>query len=110
MTSWDSVLLGMKTEPTDDVKEELFLQQLSGSQALKDEISHYHRAERGERDKSYDFLRRSVVKYLDRRRQDENRKAVARGLGGGRPPASALPAAAAKGGNGDDKKKIHQPR
>ena len=70
LTSRDSVLRGMKTDPPEDVKETLFLQQLSESQALKDEISHYHRADKGERDKRYDFLRRSVVRGPQKARRE----------------------------------------
>ena len=48
LNSWDSMLAGMKSKPTDDVIEALFLKQLRKSQVLKEEISHYDRTDRSD--------------------------------------------------------------
>ena len=94
LNSWDSMLAGMKSKPTDNVIEALFLKQLRKSQVLKEEISHYDRTDRSDPTghKSYALLYKSVKKYLEGRKHESNRDAYTRALvdSGAKPPALAL--------------------
>ena len=69
LISWDSVIGGMRKEPPAEIVEVLFYQQLkSNSSVLKEEMAHYDRALIGDPDRTYEFLRRTVERYIDRRR------------------------------------------
>ena len=76
MTSWESTLAGVKTEPTDDVLEALFIERIRGCPGIAQDIGLYDRARAGESERSYAFLYESVTRFLERRRRNENRKAI----------------------------------
>ena len=92
LNSWESVLAGMKEEPSPKTMEVLFLQQLRNSSVLKEEVAHYDRSRPGEAARSYDFLLDAVKRYLERKRHAENRKAVVKLLGGEKASVPAAPA------------------
>ena len=109
--TWDSVLLGMREEPPEHYLEILFHTQVRNSAVLREEIAHYERARKGHPDRTYAFLTDTVRRYLDRRRQDVNRKAMVQSLGRANPalPASLSPASSRNEGKkkeeGKDKRK-----
>jgi hypothetical protein len=94
LITWDATLAVIKIPPGRDVYEPLFLNQLRKSQALKEEIAHYDRSERGDANghRSYEVLYRSCQKYLERLRHDANRRAHVKSLteGGAHAPALAV--------------------
>ena len=89
----------MREEPTLRVKEELFLEQLRQSQVLREEVAHYDRVEKGDPDKTYDFLVESIRKFLERKRHRQNRQDMVKALTGGQ----VRPGAAASSGQSPDK-------
>ena len=99
LLSWDSVLDGISEEPSVIVKETLFIEQLRSCTVIEEEIAHYDRMPPGHADRTYEFLRLTVQRYLQRKRQNDNRKAVASALGGGggRPPTAAAADSPKKG-------------
>ena len=64
LTTWESVLAGMRSPPPQDSIEQLFLDQLRHSKVLGVELNHYDRCERDHPDRSYEFLMNSLKKYL----------------------------------------------
>jgi hypothetical protein len=89
ITSWDTVLAGMKNEPTVETKEVLLYEQLKDCEELIHDMAYYHRDKMMSSQQKYDFLLSAVREYLERKRQEENRKAVVQQLRGGRPAAPA---------------------
>jgi hypothetical protein len=83
LTTWESVLAGMRNPPPADIVEQLFLDQLRHSKALEVELNHYDRLDRGHADRSYEFLMNSLQKYLSRQRLQRNRTAMTHAIGGG---------------------------
>ena len=91
---------------------EILMQKMEKSVALKEDIAHYYRMDEGHRDKNYEFLIRTMEKYMDQERYRTNRAndlhsmlALAnRGVRSGAPSITDPP-----GGNGlseaNDKKK-----
>ena len=100
MTSWESTLAGMKKEPTDDVLEALFIERVRGCPGIAQDIGVYDRARSGEAQRSYAFLYESVTRFLERRRRNENRKAIqtalANSTGGKSQPSAPAPGKNAK--------------
>ena len=99
LNSWIAVLSGMREEPPLRVKEELFLEQMRKSQVLREEVAHYDRVEKGDPDKTYDFLVKSIRKFLERKRHRQNRQDMVKALSGGQ----VRPGAAASSGPSPDK-------
>ena len=103
LSNWESVLCGIKTEPDDATKETLFYEQVRNSSALKYDLVLYEHAEPGHADKSYDFLRKAIRRYLESRQRRANRKQIADALSKQGGSVVALPAQKGKGGKGSGK-------
>ena len=73
ISSWDGVLTGMKVQPPEYEKEEMFVSQIRKSTSLAIDIAAYDRAAQGTPERSYKFLYDSVKNYLTRIRQENNR-------------------------------------
>ena len=103
--TWESVLAGMKEELPASTMEVLFLMQLRTSKVLKEEIAHYDRVEKGHADKSYEYLVKTLKRYLERKRQERNRHEVERQLrGGGHKDSAAHGVPKGKGKGKKDKR------
>jgi hypothetical protein len=89
INSWDSVLAGMMSDPGHDILETIFHGQIKGSTVFAHDLAYYRRLQKGHEDRSYAWLRGMCIRYLDMKRQDENREAVRRGIAGGTPSAAA---------------------
>ena len=76
LQNWEAVLAGMKVEPDITIKETLFKEQIKVYKQIEHDIATYHRAKPGDPERSYDFLMTSAKSYLQRQREDKNRKAV----------------------------------
>jgi hypothetical protein len=92
---WLMVLVGIKKPPTDEILAELLLSKIGDSPGLSHDIGEYHRVETGNPLKTYGFLMTSMDKFLHRKHQEQNRRALAEQV---RPGASSLPAAPASSG------------
>ena len=46
-------------------------------------MAHYDRVEKGDPDKTYDFLVKSIRKFLERKRHRQNRQDMVKALSGG---------------------------
>jgi hypothetical protein len=103
LSNWESVLSGMATEPDDQVKQLLFLEQLRPSAALRMDINHYDKLEPGAPDRSYAYLHRAVRRRLERERDRENRKSVACALTQAHGNAPASPPLAHRRGGSEGK-------
>ncbi len=51
----------------------MLAEKLEASTALKEDLSHYYRIKADHEDKSYQFLRGCIDKYLNRKQQEKNR-------------------------------------
>jgi len=97
LASWDALLAGMKRMPSDEDLEVIFLRQIRKSKALTIDVAQFDRAEPGNPDRSYEFLLRAARRYVERKRLESNRSAIAQAVSGTKP---AAPAAKGKGGKG----------
>ena len=95
----------MDTEPSLEVKETLFIKELRKSTVSKEEILHYERAAPGSEDKSYEFLRNAVRRYLERKQRDANRQNIAKALGNTHGVHPAMPAGGQSGNKNKGKGK-----
>ncbi len=93
------VVASMVKPPPEDIQLTLFVDQLRGCNAMKDELFHFDRADEDSPQHTLEFLHRAIERYLGRLRHARNRKAIERALRGGAPAApAAKPAAPAMGG------------
>jgi hypothetical protein len=90
---WQTVLVGMVDAPNDAVMSEILLAKINDSPGLSHDIGEYHRAEKGTPTRSYDFLMRAIERFVHRKQQEANRKALTDQAAPKR-DGSALPAAA----------------
>ena len=86
--SWKMVLAGLPKLPDTDILEFCYFQQVAHHKGLAEDVAHYNRAEEGTADHSYEFLIRSVERYLQRQRQIRMREQLSKGL-----QCNALPSA-----------------
>ncbi len=93
LDQWTAVLSGLHEQPTPETREHLFVDQLRKSTALREEVSHYYRCEKGAPDRSYEFLMRQMRRHIEQKRQRRNREEFVRALGG--KAGTAAPAVAA---------------
>ena len=63
------------------------MEQVRRSTALREEIAHYDRVDRTHPDRSYDFVMRSIRKYIERQRHRSNRSEIVKALSGGHAPS-----------------------
>ena len=81
--TWIMVLKALPKKPDEEVLEFLYFQQVKAMKVLCEDINHYNRQEQGDKDRSYDYLFRSVERQLRLSRQERMRAALSRGLQGG---------------------------
>ena len=79
----------MTSDPGLEILETMFYAQIKGSTVLAHDLAYYRRCPKGHEDKNYPWIRGIVIRYLDLKRQDDNRDAVRRGIAGGTPSAAA---------------------
>jgi hypothetical protein len=105
--TWNMVLSGLPKVPDMEIQEHCYFEQIKGCKVLSEDIAHYERCDLGHPDRTYDFLEKSVLRYLQRTRQKKARDALSRGLAGnpqagpGAAAPKAKPKAKAKGKNAD---------
>jgi hypothetical protein len=78
--SLDEIMEGMCEDMSEVTKCDLLMKEMENSEALKNEVEHYRRQPLGHRDRSYDFLRGSIDRHLDRQRETLNRNAKIKSL------------------------------
>jgi hypothetical protein len=108
MNTWNMVIKGMKTVPDLGTQEFLFYEAVKDHRELSEDIAHYKRLGEGSTDshRSLEFLVDSVNRCLKIAREESNRKALTRTLGGAAPAAPAPKKDGKKGkGKGKDKGK-----
>ncbi len=71
---WDTILDRMRDRLDERTLQELLVDKSKTSVALKEDIMHYYRVERGHKDHSYIYLRTSMDRYIERRQQEKNRE------------------------------------
>ena len=54
---------------------------------MREEVAHYDRVEKGDLDKTYDFLEKAIRKLLERKRHRQNRQDMVKALSGGAGPS-----------------------
>ena len=78
MNQWLTTLDGMRSPPDPEIKLDHFEKQLRQSEVLKHDIGVNDRADIGHPDHTYEFLERSVLRYLTRVQLRKNREAQER--------------------------------
>ena len=66
----------MKIEPDTSTKESLFKEQIKAYTVLDHDLAVYYRASPGTPERSYEYLMKIAKAYLQRQREDRNRKQV----------------------------------
>jgi len=104
--SWDMVLKGMRKVPEEDILEFLFYEAVKGWRGIAEDVSHYERLEEGSGgERSYQFLRNAVDRYIRREKQKKVREDIGKAIGGGKIEKVAPAPKGGKGGKGDGKGK-----
>ncbi len=78
VSSWDGLIAGMKTVPTEDILEEIFLRKIRNVLSLKEDLAYYDRLAGGHADKSFTFLKEACNRLLERKREHENSHSLRR--------------------------------
>ena len=78
----DCALMVLKTEQSEEVLRLLFLKQISGCSALREELAYFNRCTVSDANRTYDYLMRMRKRTLERKRQDNHRQQHARALAG----------------------------
>jgi hypothetical protein len=99
LQNWDVVITGMKRKPDEETLEALFREEILHYNQIQFDIDRYLRAKPGDEEHSYSFLYSAAKNYLQRHREDKNRKDV-QGKLGGHDVTTAAPAPR-KSGSGD---------
>ena len=107
LNTWFLVLKGMRKEPDIEMMEITFFDAIKDHKALAEDIAHYKRYGEGSihEDRSYEYLMRCANNSVRIARQEANRIALSRTVGGGSP---AAPATQGGKGKGKDKGKGKQ--
>ena len=77
ITNWDMVLAALNEPVADRIKEQTFLRELRKSSAMREDIAHYDRCDKGNEHKTYQYLYDQVKKHILRKRLEDNRKTKA---------------------------------
>ena len=120
---WNFITRNMAEPLNENTLRDLLLERLNKSKVLQADISHYHRLSHNDPDRSYNYLRNCMNRYLERTQMTKTRddystmlKKMAKHGGGAPaapgPKAKAKPKAKSKGkgkgkgGKGEDDKKL----
>ena len=93
LTTWDSVVAGLKDAVSETVLLPIFLRQIRQAPQLREDLAYYDRLPIGHEDKTYMFLITSVRRYVSRQRAKATREATHQSLAGeAADPKAAAPA------------------
>ena len=79
--TWNMVLSGTRREPAVDELELLYFERIEKFNGISEDIAHYNRCDEGHPDRSYQFLRDAVARYLKRTRQKYVTEEIGKSLG-----------------------------
>ena len=110
--NWEAVLAGMKKVPEEEILENLFREQLRPYPQLSHDFALYDRSEPGKPERTYMFLMQSAKRWIQRQREDRNRKSIQSKLSSlDMVTVNALPSVDSDGkGNGRGRSKERGPR
>ena len=99
MNLWDSCVASMEPRLPDDTLMNILAKKLKSSQALKEDLAHFHRCEPGHEHRTYQWLRSRMDSYLVRHQQEKNQdEKTDMFKSGGTNPRKAAPGKGDKGG------------
>ena len=117
LSTWDTVLAGLKQAPDDTILETLFLRQIRKCRSMEQDVAYYDRLTSDHVEKNYQYLLRCARKVVERSRLQWYRNELSRSIGGIGPAAHAgSPKGDGKGnkkgdnkGNKGDRKRSNPP-
>lgn len=90
MASWETVVQGLAEEQTDKTLQLLCWRQIKQCKLLKEEMSAYKRAKKGDAIKTYSYFTDCVKDHLATERQESNRGQIAFAIPGKVPAVAAV--------------------
>jgi hypothetical protein len=81
LADWDRCLIHMEKQPSEDLRDALFIKQVKACPKLKTEWDNYYKAEVGSSTRSFEYLYKSAMMVVERERFENARKNVT-GKGG----------------------------